>query len=75
MRINTSMTGCRCRLNAQSGFLSFVKRKKLVRILMPKRMMSETPLILWKSQTNMPTPYFKITTQAHFSVKDKVSDA
>jgi hypothetical protein len=72
MRISMSKTGCLCRLNAQSGFLSFVKRKKLVRILMPKRTMSEAPLILWKSQMNMPPPYFKITTQAYFSVKNKV---
>jgi hypothetical protein len=74
MRINTSKAGCLCRLNAQSGFLSFVKRKKLVRILIPKRTMSEAPLILWKSQMNTLPPYFKITTQAYFSVKNKVSD-
>jgi hypothetical protein len=44
--MRTSRTGCLWRLKAQSGFLSFVKRKKLVRILMPKRIMSDTPLIL-----------------------------
>ena len=46
IRIKTSRTGCLCKLNAQSGFLSFVNRKKLVRILIPKRIIRDTPLIL-----------------------------
>ena len=53
MRIRTSRTGCLWRLSAQSGFLSFVNKKKLVSIFMPNKTIRQTPLILWKSQINM----------------------
>jgi hypothetical protein len=46
MRIRTSRTGSLWRLNAQSGLVSFVKRKKLVKIFIPKSIIRETPLIL-----------------------------
>jgi hypothetical protein len=44
-KIRISTAGCRCRRMAQSGFFSFVYRKKPVKILIPKRKIKKRPLI------------------------------